>query len=284
MKNKRGPELLLIKAMVSIGLFVLVFNYLFESIYLGGVSLSTNIYAKLFGFALIYLGALFKFRISDKKILKKGLNFIKKSQDHIAIVVLIFFSSSFIGYIYADKLLFIAPIIQDLIEQTRNLGHLELTSFIFMNNSLASVYSIVIGLWFGFFPIFSSFSNGIILGFVSSLVIAEAGILTLWRLLPHGIFELPAIFISFGIGLKVGIETVKEIFRHFSKNSKIIAYLITLSMIVIPFLVVIIPFTDKKLTKSFKTRFKSMMLALITAIIPLLIVAALIEGFLIAFL
>jgi len=31
------------------------------------------------------------------------------------------------------------------------------------------------------------------------------GFLSLWRLLPHGIFELPAVFISLGMGLKIGM-------------------------------------------------------------------------------
>ena len=32
----------------------------------------------------------------------------------------------------------------------------------------------------------------------------------MWRLLPHGIFELPAIILSIGIGLKLGVEIWKK--------------------------------------------------------------------------
>ena len=48
-------------------------------------------------------------------------------------------------------------------------------------------------------------SNGFIIGLVSGLVVSETGILSLWRLAPHGIFEISAVVISFGIGLKAGL-------------------------------------------------------------------------------
>ena len=32
------------------------------------------------------------------------------------------------------------------------------------------------------------------------------GISALWRLFPHGIFELPAVIFSIGIGIKIGVD------------------------------------------------------------------------------
>jgi len=32
----------------------------------------------------------------------------------------------------------------------------------------------------------------------------------LWRLVPHGIFELPAVFISLGLGIKLGTFIFRE--------------------------------------------------------------------------
>ena len=55
----------------------------------------------------------------------------------------------------------------------------------------------------GFFPVIFAIANGYVLGFVASATVEVQGISILWRLFPHGIFELPAIFISLGLGLKL---------------------------------------------------------------------------------
>ena len=51
--------------------------------------------------------------------------------------------------------------------------------------------------------------NGYVLGFVAELAVKSPknplGILILWKLVPHGIFELPAILISIGLGIKLGL-------------------------------------------------------------------------------
>ena len=91
-------------------------------------------------------------------------------------------------------------------------------------------------------------ANGYLVGFVSSVVSEKESILSLWRLLPHGIFEIPAILISAGLGIKLGTFI-------FQKNKKE-----TLKELVL---------------KSLKTFF--------FVIVPLLIVAALIESSLIYF-
>jgi len=60
------------------------------------------------------------------------------------------------------------------------------------------------GIMLSIFPVLSALVNGYVLGFVASKVSAGSGFFVLWRLLPHGIFELPALFISLGLGLKLG--------------------------------------------------------------------------------
>ena len=76
--------------------------------------------------------------------------------------------------------------------------------YIFLNNLQSSFFGLVLGVFFGIFPIITTIVNGYILGFVSIKVVSVEGIFVLWRLFPHGIFELPAVFISLGLGLKFG--------------------------------------------------------------------------------
>jgi len=79
------------------------------------------------------------------------------------------------------------------------------------------------GFFLGIFPAIVSIANGYVLGFVSARVVGEEGVLTLWKLFPHGVFELPAIFISLGMGIKfasfIGYKKKYEKFKEFFWNS-----------------------------------------------------------------
>ena len=79
--------------------------------------------------------------------------------------------------------------------------------------------------------------NGYVLGFVAYLVVNSDGILVLWRLFPHGIFELPAIFISLGLGLKVGTFIFQkkkfESLKKYSLNSLRVFLFIVLPLLII---------------------------------------------------
>ena len=65
------------------------------------------------------------------------------------------------------------------------------------------------------FPFLIAVSNGYLIGFVSREVAMIEGISVLWRLIPHGIFELPAVIFSIGIGLKIGSDLLDH-----QKNKK----------------------------------------------------------------
>jgi stage II sporulation protein M len=58
--------------------------------------------------------------------------------------------------------------------------------------------------------------NGYVLGYISKITVQSSSILDLWRLFPHGIFELPAVLISLGLGLKLGFSVINnlEIFKN----------------------------------------------------------------------
>lgn len=126
---------------------------------------------------------------------------------------------------------------------------IELIGFIFLNNIKASFVAIIFGITFGIFPLVVGIVNGYLLGFVAREVAIQEGILTLWKLFPHGIFELPAIIISIGIGIKIGADL-------FKKDTK----------------------------KTLKHNFKEGLRFFIFVIFPLILIAGIIESFLIYFL
>ena len=87
------------------------------------------------------------------------------------------------------------------------------------------------------------------LGFVAKKTVAFEGFSILFRLIPHGIFEIPALIISLALGLKLGM-----------------------------FLFI---YKEKNKGKEFLTWLKSSIKVFIFVIIPLLVIAGIIEGILI---
>ncbi len=133
--------------------------------------------------------------------------YIKESKNFIFFSIFIFVISAILGFFLpisqelSDKILFF---LEDLINKALGMSFFEIIIFIFLNNLQSSFFAIFFGSFFGIFPVISSFINGYLLGFVSLMTINSKGVYNLLSLLPHGIFELPAVFISFGLGLKFG--------------------------------------------------------------------------------
>ena len=187
---------------------------------------------------------------SIKEQYKQCFNYIKECKKFIFAMIAIFFIFSLIGFFIPTSPQIeeaITTFIKELIEKTKDLSQTELISFIFTNNIQSSFFGMIFGIVFGIFPIITSILNGYILGYIASIATETEGILSLWRIFPHGIFELPAIFISLGLGLKLSTFIFQ---KQKIKSLKIY------------------------LTNSIKT--------FILIIIPLLIIAAIIEGILIS--
>lgn len=76
---------------------------------------------------------------------------------------------------------------------------------IFLNNAFVSLLFLVLGLALGVLPVIFIAFNGYIVGVISHIVAQERGLLFIFlALLPHGILELPMVFLSAGIGLRLG--------------------------------------------------------------------------------
>ena len=71
---------------------------------------------------------------------------------------------------------------------------------IFIKNASTSAISIVLGAILGLVPLLSALGNGVLLG-----VVAQQHFSALWRIIPHGIFELPAVFIAWGFGIWIAL-------------------------------------------------------------------------------
>jgi stage II sporulation protein M len=67
---------------------------------------------------------------------------------------------------------------------------------IFLKNASSALFAILFGFLFGILPAFGAAFNGIVVGAVLNL-----NPLNFFKIIPHGIFELPAMFISWGLGI-----------------------------------------------------------------------------------
>jgi len=190
---------------------------------------------------------------------KKCLLFLRESKNFIYSAILIFFIFTALGFFFGDLIdLFFKSVfglnlndqilayIKNLLLQIEGMSTKQLMGFIFFNNLQSSFLGMIFGIFLGIFPLVAIISNGYVLGFVAMLSVKVQGAIVLWRIFPHGIFELPAIFISLGLGLRFGMF----IFRH-------------------------------KKFSSFKDLFLNSLRVFLFIVLPLLIIAAIIEGSLI---
>ncbi|MEM3074392.1 MAG: stage II sporulation protein M [Candidatus Pacearchaeota archaeon] len=185
-----------------------------------------------------------------KKELETSLKYIKESKNYIIISIGLFMFFFFLGYIFPyiaseetlDPILEqIKAWIEDIINKTKGFGFFEMWYFIFSNNALVSILSIFSGVFLGIFPIILIISNGFVIGIILSLVSSKDGFISILYLLPHGIFELPAIIISFSIGIKLGSfifarKKWKELKRLFFNSIRTLVFIILPLLIIAAFI------------------------------------------------
>jgi stage II sporulation protein M len=175
------------------------------------------------------------------KNFKLSLAYLKKSKNYVWFSFALFTLISIFGYFF--PVFFeeqVMQIIENLLNQTTGLNGFELITFIINNNMMSSFYGLILGIFFGIIPIGVILINGYVLGFVANKAVESGGILVLWKLLPHGIFEIPAVMISIGLGLKLGMfffvyhgkDKRKEIFKWIVDSLRVFFF------IIIPLLVI----------------------------------------------
>lgn len=266
---------------------------------------------------------------------KKSFFYLREIKNYLYFVLIGFFVLALIGYflhgfveaIYGaffggDLNAEIMQYIQDLILQTQGMGAKELIGFIFLNNFQSSLMGLVLGAFFGIMPIIAVVTNGYLLGFVALLTVKEAGVFVLWRIFPHGIFELPAVFIALGMGVKLGdylLRKSENFLRSFlyliltffisvisfgfivlffnllssvvtgqpfyydlvSATSSVIMFLIFFTILLIALLLGLFIF-EKEQRSEMKRIITNSLRVFLLIVFPLLVIAAIIEGILIA--
>lgn len=90
---------------------------------------------------------------------------------------------------------------------------LELTAFFLRKNLTNSLLIVGSGVVFGVFPFFSLLTNGLSVGYFTSISqYSTLEILSL--LLPHGVFELSGYILAIGSGMRLGIGSIKTVYER----------------------------------------------------------------------
>lgn len=130
----------------------------------------------------------------------------------------------------------------------RGLAKPELALAIFLNNTIKTLIAILLGAALGIVPALFLVANGVVLGAVFFMSAQGRGLwLSLMSILPHGIFELPAVFLGTSIGFMLGDRALKRLLGH--------------------------------LETKFASDLRRALSFFATAIVPLLLLAALVEAF-----
>jgi len=184
-----------------------------------------------------------------KKRAKKGnyekcLGYLKEGKEYFLIIILIFLASFLLGYcfpVFFGEL--IEEFVKGLLERTESMTFLQLLVFIFQNNLSTAFVGMLLGLAFGIFPLFLTFLNGYVLGFVSGKVVGAIGLSSLIRLVPHGIFELPALIIALGLGLRMGMfflakpgKRKKQLFYDLENSLRVFLFVVLPLLLIAAFI------------------------------------------------
>ncbi len=96
----------------------------------------------------------------------------------------------------------------------RGLPKPQLAVAIFLNNTVKTLAAILLGLAVGIVPALFLIVNGVVLGVVFFLSSHSRGIWpSLLGILPHGVIELAAVFLGTAIGLMLGDHVLKRILQ-----------------------------------------------------------------------
>ncbi len=105
----------------------------------------------------------------------------------------------------------------DLAQETEKADNPQMAFFwlIFKKNVLACIMTMYLGIGAGIFPLFTMALNGMLMGFLFGAMSQEGqpvGLLIVKGILPHGILELPALFLAAGFGMMLGVGVLRGVF------------------------------------------------------------------------
>lgn len=126
---------------------------------------------------------------------------ISEAKYCILIATVLYCCALVVGWAYSDNFPFFLEQVRKLAEQFMGQNALTFTFKIFARNLIATYLTMCLLVLFGTFPAFAAVFNGLILGWVIAKASGVLGSKIAIMLVPHGVFEWPAMMIGWGIGI-----------------------------------------------------------------------------------
>jgi class 3 adenylate cyclase/uncharacterized membrane protein SpoIIM required for sporulation len=153
----------------------------------------------------------------EEKI-KESIGFIRQHNHRYIFTLILFLIAFLIGVIHPHLF---ENYQQKLLGQTPHNG-LETFLFLFANNGAIAFAAMFLGFILGIVPFLLIIFNGYMIGTIFFNALQDYSTMTIvLRLLPHGIFEIPAIILSLGYG----ISSFDIFLKHRARNFRMKEYL-----------------------------------------------------------
>lgn len=142
--------------------------------------------------------------------------YLSRMLPFLAASIMLFAAGAALGTIIAHEVPglsdYFAATLAEFVKMFAGMPRWKLAGAIFLNNALKTLMAILLGMAFGVVPGIFLLANGVALGVALSLSVQARGLWpSLLSILPHGVLELPAVFLGTSIGLLLGIQTIKRL-------------------------------------------------------------------------
>jgi len=147
---------------------------------------------------------------------KDFFNYVYGVRWYLLVIVIVFAAFTTLGYIIAvTSPSFTDQTISSFKEEVgplKQVSALELMLGIFENNAIKCFLVVILGPALGVAPLLFTIANGLVIGIVVGATIAKMGLLyVIVGIVPHGVIEMPMVFLSAAIGLKLGVDVFRAI-------------------------------------------------------------------------
>ena len=136
-----------------------------------------------------------------KTLYSDALKTISEARNCILIAMAMYLCAIFLGWVYADDLSFLEEQVKKLAAQFAGKNAITFIFKIFLHNLIATYVAMCFVILFGAVPTIIALFNGLILGWIIATAQTRTQANIWMMIIPHGIFEWPAMIIAWGIGL-----------------------------------------------------------------------------------
>jgi stage II sporulation protein M len=119
---------------------------------------------------------------------------------YIIFSFLLFTFAIVLGFNYLNDSKIINDSLLDSFKNMRTDSYLIFVSSLFFHNITIAYLSLRIGILLGIFPFITIINSGVVIGWLFANFPQNNYLKLFTLMLPHGVFELPAMFIAWGIG------------------------------------------------------------------------------------